>query len=984
MAASPTIAADVAITYALEGTLAEATGTYNDGDGDVVTLSASEGYIEKTSGTSTGAWRWTEGADDGPLTSTVIVTATDGSSAPVDAQFDLQVQNHAPWTWTTGRGLVPVHSKSSRYFEWSATDVPADTVTSAVSCGSGMEVARGETITEGVNWIRCSFDVPGSTLVGVSASDEDGGSADGRISTFATSQVRSMADAQLVVDGASGSENMGGALAMTDLNGDGRADLAVGSLTNDLMPWQPGPGYVSVVLGGTDATSIDLGSVGAGKGYRILEAEPGGEFGSALAAAGDVNGDGREDLIVGARSAAPFGRSYAGAAYVIYGSSATTDVDLASLPPTRGVMIAGSAPGDHAGMAVAGVGDINGDGYADVAVGSPDADPLGREGAGGVNIVFGGPSLGDIDLQNLPAASGMPLIGPQFGQLGGVIASGDVNGDHLSDVIVSSTHYVKKVWVIYGSSSPHAVDMASFQSADGFTISANGASSGARFGAALASGDVDGDGFDDVLIGAPGWNLGGAATLDTGALFIVRGATTTSDIASVLTTGGPRIFRYRGDQRKDGAGSSLATGDWNGDGRADVVIGAYPSSNNDDVSGSAYLVAGTAALKDLNLGVLADGWQRIDGDGVAAYAGRAAATGDFSGDGVDDVSIGAPSYYLNVPGRTSVFVSSPVDRPPTVDSAPPVGSVVINAGAALTAEPTVALSIAATDTSGVATVSISNDGATWFTTPYLAATGWSLTDPTTGGSITNGTRTVYVKWTDTHGNVSPVASDTIILDTLAPTVTAPTKALVLGSTLTAGRPTVRFAWSRSDVGSGVHHYEFGLSTDGGAYATVASSLASPTFDRALATGHTYRARVRATDVAGNVGAWAYGSAFRLTTYQESSGAVHWSGTWRTGSSTSFWGGHDRYAGAAGAKASLTFSGRSFAWVGSVGPSRGWAKVYVNGVLVKSVNLNAAANANRRILFTATWSTARNRTITIRISGTAGHPRGDIDAFLTGS
>ena len=129
---------------------------------------------------------------------------------------------------------------------------------------------------------------------------------------------------------------------------------------------------------------------------------------------------------------------------------------------------------------------------------------------------------------------------------------------------------------------------------------------------------------------------------------------------------------------------------------------------------------------------------------------------------------------------------------------------------------------------------------------------------------------------------------------------------------------------------------------------------------------------------------AYGSAFKLTAYQESSSAVHWSGTWHTGSSTSFWGGHDRYASAAGAKASVTFSGRSFAWVGSVGPSRGWAKVYVNGVLVKSVNLNAAANANRRILFTTTWSTARSRTITIRISGTAGHPRGDVDALIVGS
>jgi hypothetical protein len=143
-------------------------------------------------------------------------------------------------------------------------------------------------------------------------------------------------------------------------------------------------------------------------------------------------------------------------------------------------------------------------------------------------------------------------------------------------------------------------------------------------------------------------------------------------------------------------------------------------------------------------------------------------------------------------------------------------------------------------------------------------------------------------------------------------------------------------------------------------------------------------RVRAIDEAGNVGAWAYGTSFRLTTYQESSRSIRWTGTWRTGTSPTFWGGRDRYATLAGAKGSLTFTGRSFAWVGSVGPTRGWARVYVNGRLVKSINLRAATNAHQRILFATSWSTATRRTVTIRISGTPGHPRGDVDAFIVGS
>jgi hypothetical protein len=217
-----------------------------------------------------------------------------------------------------------------------------------------------------------------------------------------------------------------------------------------------------------------------------------------------------------------------------------------------------------------------------------------------------------------------------------------------------------------------------------------------------------------------------------------------------------------------------------------------------------------------------------------------------------------------------------------------------------------------------------------------------------------------------------------------PSTTGPIRSLVTGSALSSGKPLVRFSWTGNSVGSTVDHYELALSTDGGAYATVASPLASPSLTRALATGHSYRARARAVDALGNIGAWAYGTAFKLSAYQESSGAIHWLGTWHASSSTSNWGGRDRYSTAAGAKASLTFTGRSFAWVGSVGPTRGYAKVYVNGVLVKTINLRAATNANRRILYTAAWSTAKSRTVTIRISGTAGHPRGDVDALITGS
>jgi hypothetical protein len=250
---------------------------------------------------------------------------------------------------------------------------------------------------------------------------------------------------------------------------------------------------------------------------------------------------------------------------------------------------------------------------------------------------------------------------------------------------------------------------------------------------------------------------------------------------------------------------------------------------------------------------------------------------------------------------------------------------------------------------------------------------------------TPGRYRITATFTDVRGSTSTgSAVVTVGADTTAPTTTPPAFSFVAGATVDAGRTPTRSTWTGADAGSGIARYEAAVSTDGGAYVTVATSLSTPSLSRALSAGHTYRLRVRAVDHSGNIGAWSYGTSFRISAYQESSSRFTWTGAWYRPYSTSDWLSYERYARTAGAKVSFTFSGRALAWVGSVGPTRGSAKVYVNGAYLKTVNLYAIAYAYRRVITTLTWSTAASRKITIVVVGTTGHPRVDLDAFVTAS
>ena len=749
LGAAPVVAASAPSVTTAEGNLAEMLGTYSDPDAETVVLTASSGWIEAIPPGSSGTWRWNAPAADGPSSEAITITADDGHGSPSQTQFDFIITNQPPSAITQGSAYVAVASATPHRFIWGASDVASDTVTTTFWCGPNPPVATGDTYTFGRFWADCIFPTAGPVLVGVIASDEDGGVSDARVAVTATPAVKSVADGLIRISGAADTEHLGWAVAATDVSGDGKADLVIGGGTRDTLPVLQGPGFVQVLLNRRTSFAAPVGSIPAGAGFKILAADVDDQLGRSIAAAGDVNGDGLGDLIIGARDASPFGRMNAGAAYIVFGSSSTADVDLANFPLSRGFRIAGA--GSYRGAsAVAGIGDVNGDGLDDVAIGSPNAEPFGRIFAGTVHIIYGSTSPTSVDLANLQTGYGFEIDGQAFNALGRSIAGGDINADGRADLAVGTNSATGTVWVVYGSDAPSTIDLATIDAVHGFSIGGYG--SNAVFGSSVATGDVDGDGYDDVVVGSPGWNPQDNATFNVGAVYVIRGAASNSSISNVVHGDGVRVFRIRGAADRQLVGSSVATGDWTSDGRADILIGGPGAAPNGDVSGSAWVVDGRAQLANVDLGSLGDGWLRVDGT-TESMAGVGVAIGDLTDDGRGDIAIGAPGYQSFGVGLVSVITGSP-----SGDTTPPTGSVSIAGGLSSTNKSAVSVNVPATDSqSGVLEVALSNDASSWTVRPYGPSQPWTL-------EAGEGTRTVFAKWLDGVGNWSAPASDSIVVD----------------------------------------------------------------------------------------------------------------------------------------------------------------------------------------------------------------------------
>jgi hypothetical protein len=227
------------------------------------------------------------------------------------------------------------------------------------------------------------------------------------------------------------------------------------------------------------------------------------------------------------------------------------------------------------------------------------------------------------------------------------------------------------------------------------------------------------------------------------------------------------------------------------------------------------------------------------------------------------------------------------------------------------------------------------------------------------------------------------AAITVLIDTSPPVTSPPRVTLPTGRGIGTGVP-VSIGWNpATDVGSGVVAYELQRSVDGGRWTTMpkAAPISRSTI-LTLPRNRNYQFQVRAIDAAGNVGAWRTTGTLRLAVAPETTRALTFvKGTWSRTTSPSYDGRRARSTRTVGAIARFTFTGSTFAWVSARSPVRGAASVYINGAFAGNVDTYSTSTAARLMVFSKTWTTSRRRTVEIRVAGTPGHPRVDLDSFV---
>ncbi|HEY0111832.1 MAG TPA: tandem-95 repeat protein, partial [Allosphingosinicella sp.] len=386
-----------------------------------------------------------------------------------------------------------------------------------------------------------------------------------------------------------------------DVNGDGIDDFAVGAWGSN---YYSGAAYVVFGKESPFAPTLEVASLDGTNGFRIDGAEQYDKLGFSVSGAGDFDGDGLNDIVVGA----PYASSGDGAVYLIFGrdSVGPASINVSDLDGANGFRISGMTEGGRGGWSADFAGDINGDGFDDLILGAPYADAATAEDAGASYVVFGtGASMASsLDLSSLNGTSGFRVEGQAAGdQLGwSVSAAGDVNGDEVDDLIIGARNAdpgtrtdAGRSYVLFGSKTVAAFgsvfDLATLSGANGFAI--EGAAAGDNSGFSVSgAGDVNGDTYADLIIGAK--NADPKDRTSGGESYVLFGAASFGAALALAGLNGSNGFVVRGAAGGDYSGAAVAgAGDVDDDGFDDLLIGAYGvDGGGGNHGGSAYLIYG--------------------------------------------------------------------------------------------------------------------------------------------------------------------------------------------------------------------------------------------------------------------------------------------------------------------------------------------------------------------------------------------------------